>query len=65
MIYIILPNLQLVLFFVYLVIENFNKTFIFCLAINSIIVYCTNIITNKLNKVANCIKFSGVKNWSI
>ena len=65
MTYIILSNLQVVFFFVCPIIEHFKKVLMYCLAIDSIIVYCTTIIPNTLNKVANCIEFTVVKGWSI
>ena len=64
MAYIILPNLQVVFFFVCPVIESFKKVFIYHLAINSIVVYRTTIIPNTLDKVANYMKFKVVKGWS-
>lgn len=57
MLHIILPNLQLVFFFVYTNIKSFKKVFIYCITISSIIVYHTTIIINILNKVADYIKF--------
>ena len=64
MVYFILPNLQLVFFYIYLLIERFKKIYMLCLIINNIIVYRTIIIINILNKVVDCIKFGVVKNWS-
>ena len=63
--HVILPNLQLILFFIYFVIKSFKKVFICCLAIGSIIVYHTIIISNILNKVADCIELKVVEAWSI
>ena len=48
-----LPNLQLVLFFVCLIVESFKKVLIRRLTISNIVVYCTTIIPNTLNKVAD------------
>lgn len=59
--HVMLSNLQLVLFFVYSIIENLKKVLMRCFAIGSIVVYCTTIILNILNKVADCIKFRIVK----
>lgn len=59
--YIILPNLQLVIFFVCLVIERFKKVFICRFAIGSIVVYYTTIFSHILNKVAKRIKLRIVK----
>ena len=56
-----LPNLQLIVFFIHFIIENFEKVFIYYLIINNIIVYCIIIIPNILNKLADWIKFRVVK----
>ena len=58
-----MPNLQIILFFVSLVIKCFKKIFIHYLAIGNIIVYYTPIIPNISNKVANYIKFRVVRSW--
>ncbi len=60
MAYIILSNLQVVFLFICLIVERFKKVFIH-LTMGSIIVYCTTIIPNTLNKVANYIKLKVVK----
>ena len=65
MTYIMLPNLQVVLFLVYFVIEIFKKVLIRCLAINNIVVYRTTIISNTLDKVTNCMELRIVKGLSI
>ena len=65
MLHIMLPNLQLILFCVCFVIENFKKVLICRLAIDSIIVYHTIIISNTLNKVTDCIELRVVKGWLI
>lgn len=65
MAYVILLNLQLILFFVCLVIKSFRKIFMRCLTMASIIVYHITIIRNILNKMADCIEFRIVKSWSI
>lgn len=61
MIYVILPNLQIVLFFVYVVLKNFEKVFICYLTMDYIIVYYTTIIPNTLDKVVDGIEFWVVK----
>ena len=61
MLHVILPNLQLVFFFVCLIIESFKKILIRRLAIGSIVVYCTIIILNILNKTADCIELRVIK----
>ena len=61
--HVMLPNLQLVLFFVCSVVESFKKVLMRRLAMGSIVVYCTTIIPNKLNKVADCMKLRVVKDW--
>ena len=64
MAYIILSNLQVVLFFICPIVKSFKKIFMRRLAIGSIIVYCTTIIPNTLDKVANCMELRVVKGWS-
>ncbi len=64
MAYVMLLNLRIILFFVYLIVERFKKMFIHLLAMGSMIVYCTNIILNILSKVANYIELRVVKSWS-
>lgn len=58
-----LSNLQFVLFFIYSIIKYFKKLFIYCFAINSIVVYYITIISNILNKIAIFIKLEIVKDW--
>ena len=58
-----LPNLQLVFFFVCLTVESFRKILMHRLAMGSIVVYRTTIIPNTLNKVADCMKFRVVQGW--
>ena len=62
--YVILPNLQVVFFYVCPVVESFKKVFMRCLAMGSIVVYRTTIILNTYNKVANCMKLRIIKGWS-
>lgn len=64
-VYIILPNLQVILFFVYLIVENFEIIFICYLTMGNILVYSIIIILNILNKVADCIELGIVKVWSL
>ena len=59
-----LPNLQVILFFVCPIVKNFKKVFMRRLAMGSIIVYRTTIIPNTLDKVANCMELRVVKGWS-
>ena len=61
MAYIILSDLQVVLFFVFLIIENFEKIFIYYLIIRCIIIYHTIIIPNILDKMVNYMEFGVVK----
>ena len=63
MTHIMLPNLQVIHFFVCLVIERFKKILLCRLAIASIIVYFTIIIPNILNKIVDYIKLKVVKSW--
>ena len=57
MAYIMLPDLQVVLVFIYLIIKSFEKIFMYRLAVGYIIIYHTIIISNTIDKVANYIKF--------
>lgn len=65
MAYIMLPNLQIVFFFVFLIVERFKKVFMRCLAMANIVIYYTTIISNTLNNIANCIELRVVKGWLI
>ena len=64
MVYVMLPNLRVVLFFVRPVVESFKKVFMRRLAMGNIVVYRTTIIPNILDKVANCMELRVVKGWS-
>lgn len=61
MLYIMLPNLQLILFFVCFIVKNLKKILIRHLAIGIIMVYYTIINLNILNKIVDYIKFKKVK----
>lgn len=61
MIYVILPTLYIILFFISSVIKRFKNVFINYLAINYIIVYNIIIITDKLDKVSNSMELRVVK----
>ncbi len=61
MAYVMLSNLQVVFFFVCLIVKRFKKVFMHRLTMGSIVVYRTIIIPNTLNKVANCIELRIVK----
>ena len=65
MVYVMLPDLQIVLFFVCPIVKRFEKVFMRRLAMNYVIIYCTTIISNALDKVANCIEFRVVEGWLI
>ena len=56
-----LPDLQVILFFVCLVVKSFKKVLMRCLAISSIVVYCTIIIPNILNKVVDYMELKVIK----
>ena len=56
-----LPDLQVILFFVLLVIESFKKVFMHCLDLGYIIIYHTTIIPNALDKMASRMKLKVVK----
>lgn len=64
MTYIMLQNLQVVLFFISLIIKSFRKVFMLYLVISSIVVYWITIILNTLDKVGNCMELRVVKDWS-
>lgn len=64
MTYVMLPNLQVRLFFICLIVKSFKKVFMHRLAMGCIVVYCTTTILNTLDKVANCIELGIVKGWS-
>ena len=49
-------NLQLVFFFVCLVVESFKKIFIRHLVMCNIVVYYTTIIPNIANKMTDCME---------
>lgn len=59
-----LPNLQVILFFISFVIKNFKKVFICRFAMCYIIIYYIIIILNLLDKIANYIKLGIIKSWS-
>lgn len=61
MLHVILPNLKLLLVFVDFIIESSKKVLMRRLAIGSIIVYRNTIILNRLNNLADYIKFRVVK----
>lgn len=59
-----LSDLQVILLFVYYIVKTFKKVFMHCLTVSCIIIYCTSIILNKLDKIANYMEFRVVKDWS-
>ena len=61
--HVMLPNLQLVLFFVCSVVKSFKKILMRRLAMGSIVVYYTTIIPNRVNKVVDCMELKVVKGW--
>ena len=60
-----LPDLRLILIFVYSIIESFQNILIRCLIIGSIVIYYIIIILNILSKIADCIELRVVEGWSI
>ena len=64
MVYVMLPHLQVVLFFVCFIVETFERIFMRRLAMGCVIINCTTIILNAMDKVANIIKFRVVEGWS-
>ena len=63
MLHVMLPNLELVFFFICFIVENFKKVFICRLAMGNIVIYHTTIILNILYKVADYIEFRVVEGW--
>ena len=63
--HVMLPNLQLVFFFVCFIIKNFKKALMRHLAMGSIVVYSTTIISNILNKMVDCMELRVVESWLI
>lgn len=63
MVYIMLQNMQIVLFFGFIV-ERFKKVFMCHFGMSSIVVYYTTIIPKILNKVAHFMEFKIVKGLS-
>ncbi len=63
MVYIMLPDLQVVLFFVCPIIKSFKNVFMRCLVISYVIIYRTTIIPNIQDKVANYIESKVVEGW--
>ena len=61
MVYVILPNLQVVFFFICPIIESFKKLFIYRFTMDNIVVYRTTIIANILDKVVDYMKLKIVK----
>ena len=57
-----LSDLQIVLFFVCLIVKSFKKIFMYYFAISYIIIYCITIILNILDMITNCIEFRVVEN---
>ena len=64
MLYIMLLNLQLVLFFVCLIVESLKKVLMCYLTMGNTMVYRTTIILNTMNKVVDCMEFKVVEGWS-
>lgn len=59
--HVMLPNLQIVFFFICSFVESFKKVFMRYLVIGSIVIYYTTIIPNIPNKMADCIELRIVK----
>lgn len=60
-----LPNLQVVVLFIYLVIKSFEKIFMRHLIMGYIIVYYITIIPNIFDNMVHSMEFHIVKSWSI
>ena len=56
-----LSNLQIILLFVFPIVQRFKKVFMHRLAMDNIVFYRITIISNILNKMANYIKLKIVK----
>lgn len=56
-----LPNLQLIIFFIDFILKIFKIVLIYHFIINNLIVYYIAIISNTLNKIVNNIKLKVVK----
>ena len=56
-----LSNLQVILLFVYLIMENLKKVFLCHLAMGNIIVSCIIIIFNTWNKITNYMEIIVIK----
>ena len=65
MTHIMLPNLQVIFFFVYFIIESFDKIFMCRFIMSYVVIYHTTIILNALDKVVNCMEFRVVEGLSI
>ena len=63
MTYIMLPDLQVVIYFVCSVIKSFKKVFMCRLTVGYIIIYCITIISNALNKVDSYMELKVVESW--
>ncbi len=63
MAYVMVSDLQVVLFFVCFIIKNFENIFIRHLVVGYIIIYRTTIIPNTLDKEANYMEFRIVEDW--
>ncbi len=61
--YVRLLDLQVILFFIYLIVESFEKVFMYYLIVGCLIIYHITIISNALNKIANCVKFRVIETW--
>lgn len=61
--YAMLPDLQVVIFFVRFVIKISQKIFICCLIVGYTTIYRTTIILNALKKIVNYIKLTVVDGW--
>ncbi len=57
MAYIMLPDLQVVLFFISPIVESFEKVFIHRFAMGYVLIYHTTIIPNTPDKMTNCVEF--------
>lgn len=56
-----LPNLQIIFFFIHFVIKRFKKIFIHYLTLGCIIIHYTTIILNALDKVVDYIELKVVE----
>ena len=61
MTYVMLLNMQVILLFIYFIVKNFKKVFIYYFIVDYIIIYRTIIISNILDQIASCMELKIAK----